>query len=304
LTLDLSGQIVKQKPVVEKGLPENSMFAASSLLFVPGSRPERIAKALASAADLVCIDLEDAVAPADKDMARTGVIQGLAGWDCRRAAVRMNGTMTRHGVKDLIALAESDSPPAWLFVPMAEHASEIAQVARVLGNPAIGIVPLIETVQGLREAHRIASQTGVAAMMFGGGDFSAQLGVDLAFDPLLVARGQFVMACAEAGVPAIDVPFVRLDDPQGLAEECRRVRALGFAGKAAIHPDQVAAINAAFAFDPGEIAEARTAIAACEAAGGMAIRHNGKMLEAPIVARMRAMLARESRREERKTEHA
>lgn len=275
------------------------MFAASSILFVPGSRTDRITKALASEADLVCIDLEDAVAAPDKDSARATVMAGLADWDRTRLAVRINGVMTRAGLKDLIALAESPAPPPLLFVPMVEHASEIVQVARILDNPAIGLVPLVETVQGLRDAHRIAAQPQVAAMMFGGGDFSAQIGVDLAFDPLLVARGQFVMACADAGVPAIDVPFIRLDDAAGLADECRKVRALGFAAKAAIHPAQVDAINAGFGADSDAIAEAQDAIAAYEAAGGMAIRHKGKMLEAPIVARMRAMLARETRRNER-----
>lgn len=275
------------------------MFAASSILFVPGSRTDRIAKALASAADLVCIDLEDAVAASDKDSARASVMAGLAEWDRSRIAVRINGVMTRAGLKDLIALTECMTPPPLLFVPMVEHASEIAQVAAVLGNPDIDIVPLIETVRGLREAHRIAAHPQVAAMMFGGGDFSAQLGVDLAFDPLLVARGQFVMACADAAVPAIDVPFIRLDDADGLADESARVRALGFAAKAAIHPSQVDAINTAFGADAVAVADAHDAIAAYEAAGGMAIRHKGKMLEAPIVARMRAMLAREARRNER-----
>lgn len=280
------------------------MFAASSILFVPGSRPERIAKALASAAGLVCIDLEDAVALPDKDSARDAVLAALPQLDRTRIAVRVNGTMTRHGVKDLIALAESGHAPALLLVPMVEHESEIMQLVRVLDAPATGLIPLVETVAGLRRAHRIAGQPGVAAMMFGGGDFSAQLGVDLAFDPLLVARGQFIMACAEAGVPAIDVPFVQLDDADGLAEECRKVRALGFAAKAAIHPAQVDAINAAFGADEATLAQAREAIAAYEAAGGMAIRHNGKMLEAPIVARLRAMVARDALANERKTVNA
>lgn len=275
------------------------MFAASSILFVPGSRSDRIVKALDSAADLVCIDLEDAVAAADKDSARASVMTGLAQWDRSRIALRINGVMTRAGLKDLIALTGCTTPPPLLFVPMVEHASEIVQVARILDNPDTGLVPLIETVTGLRNAHRIAAQPQVVAMMFGGGDFSAQLGVDLAFDPLLVARGQFVMACADAGVPAIDVPFIRLDDAQGLADECHKVRALGFAAKAAIHPAQVDAINAGFGADAAALADAHEAIAAYEAAGGMAIRHNGKMLEAPIVARMRAMLARETKRNER-----
>lgn len=269
------------------------MFAARSILFVPGSRADRIAKALASAADLVCIDLEDAVAPADKDAARATVLAVLEGADRRRTAIRMNGTMTRHGVKDMLALAESPYLPDLLFVPMVEQPGELAQIVRVLDKRDVGLVPLIETVAGLRCAHQIAAMPQVSAVMFGGGDFAAQLGVDLAFDPLLVARGQFVMACADAGVPAIDVPFVRLDDAHGLAEECRKVRAMGFVAKAAIHPAQVDAINSGFGADAAALAEAAEAIAAYEAAGGMAIRHNGKMLEAPIVARMRAMLANE-----------
>lgn len=269
------------------------MFAARSILFVPGSRADRIAKALASAADLVCIDLEDAVAPADKDAARATVLAALEGADRRRTAIRMNGTMTRHGVKDMLALAESPYLPDLLFVPMVEQPGELAQIVRVLDKRDVGLVPLIETVAGLRRAHQIAAMPQVSAVMFGGGDFAAQLGVDLAFDPLLVARGQFVMACADAGVPAIDVPFVRLDDADGLAEECRKVRAMGFVAKAAIHPAQVDAINSGFGADAAALAEAAEAIAAYEAAGGMAIRHNGKMLEAPIVARMRAMLANE-----------
>ncbi|WP_439468458.1 HpcH/HpaI aldolase/citrate lyase family protein [Blastomonas fulva] len=277
------------------------MFAANSILFVPGSRPERIAKALGSAADCVCIDLEDAVAPADKDSARDSVLAALPQLDRHRVAVRINGTMTRAGLKDIIAIAESGHAPALLLVPMVEHESEIVQLARVLDNPATQLVPLVETVAGLRRAHRIAAQPGVAAMMFGGGDFSAQLGVDLAYDPLLVARGQFIMACADAGVPAIDVPFIRLDDATGLADECRKVRALGFAAKAAIHPAQIDAINIAFGADAAALAEAREAIAAYEAAGGMAIRHNGKMLEAPIVARMRAMVARDALQNEKET---
>lgn len=280
------------------------MFAANSILFVPGSRPERIAKALGSAADLVCIDLEDAVAPADKDSARAHVLSELPRLDRARVAVRINGTMTRAGVKDMIALAESDHAPAVILVPMVEHENEIAQLVCVLGNDAARLVPLVETVAGMRRAHRIAGQPGVAAMMFGGGDFSAQLGIDLAFDPLLVARGQFIMACADAGIPAIDVPYVRLDDADGLADECRKVRSLGFAAKAAIHPAQVDAINTAFGADAAAIAEAREAIAAYEAAGGMAIRHNGKMLEAPIVARMRAMVARDRSARERESAHA
>jgi len=108
----------------------------------------------------------------------------------------------------------------------------------------------------------------------------------------LLARQQFVLACAEARKPAIDVPFIRLDDAAGLAEECARARAIGFAAKAAIHPAQLAAIAAAFIPNEAEVAEAREALAAYEAGGGQAIRFRGRMLEAPFIIRYRAIIAR------------
>jgi (S)-citramalyl-CoA lyase len=131
----------------------------------------------------------------------------------------------------------------------------------------------------------------VAMLMFGGGDFSAQLGVSLAWEPLAVARAQLVMACASVNKPVIDVPWISLDDEAGLADECDKAKALGFAGKAAIHPAQVAAIHKVFRPTVAQIEEALAAEAAFAAAGGAAVRHNGKMLEAPMMARYRQILA-------------
>jgi (S)-citramalyl-CoA lyase len=144
----------------------------------------------------------------------------------------------------------------------------------------------------LRHALASASAARVAAVMFGGADFSGELGVALAWEPLLAARSALVLACAEARVPAIDVPFINLDNIDGLTEECDRAKALGFVAKAAIHPDQIAAIEATFAPAAAEVAEAEAALAAYEQAGGKAIRFKGKMLEAPLVKRYRAVLSR------------
>jgi citrate lyase beta subunit len=128
--------------------------------------------------------------------------------------------------------------------------------------------------------------------MFGGADFSGELGVALAWEPLLAARSALVLACAEARVPVIDVPFINLDSVEGLAEECERAKALGFAAKAAIHPTQIPAIETTFTPSAAEVAEAEAALAAYAAAGGKAIRYKGKMLEAPLVKRYRAVLSR------------
>lgn len=260
--------------------------ALASVLFVPGSRPDRFAKARASGAGLVCIDLEDAVPPDGKAAAREAAIAAAA----PGFAVRINPVTTREGLADLLALSEA-SRRLPVFVPKVEHEEQVAIVAGALGG-ATEIVPLTETPRGLRRAHRIAAHAGVAAMMFGGGDMAAELGVALAWEPLLHARATFVAAAAEAGKPAIDVPWIALDDAAGLAEEAERARALGFTAKAAIHPAQLGAIEAAFRPTPEAVAEARAAQVAFAAAGGGAARHNGRMLEAPVMRAYARVLAR------------
>ncbi|ANU06373.1 HpcH/HpaI aldolase/citrate lyase family protein [Paraurantiacibacter namhicola] len=268
------------------------MFSHSSLLFVPGSRPDRFAKARAAKAGLTVIDLEDAVPADGKDAAREAALEAIAE-DPAAYALRINPPTTPAGIADLYHLARAGTLPEVMLVPMVQSEGELAVVRGALGDTCPALVPLVETPRGLRRARAIASSPGVAALMFGGGDFSGELGVELAWEPLLLARQQIVLACAEAGVPAVDVPFIQLDDEDGLAAECGRVRALGFAAKAAIHPRQVAAIETAFAPTSADIEEARRAIAAFEGAGGKAIRHEGRMLEAPLVKHYRAVLARE-----------
>ena len=175
---------------------------------------------------------------------------------------------------------------------MVETATEIDVITGALGDRCPQLVPLVETPRGLRHALEIVTRDAVGALMFGGGDFSGELGVELAWEPLLTARQQVILACAEAKKPAIDVPFIHLENDAGLAEECAKARAIGFVAKAAIHPRQVPAIREAFAPSEAEVAEAREALAAYEAGGGKAIRFKGRMLEAPFVKKYRAVLAR------------
>lgn len=268
-------------------------WGLSSMLFVPGNKPARFAKALACDADVVCIDLEDSVPASEKADARAAALAAMGEGD-RRLVLRINGVATRAGLEDLLALADAAVAPALLFVPMVESAPEIAIVRSVLKGKVPGIVPLIETVKGLGAAPDIAAEDGVIAMMFGGGDFAAELGVELAWEPLRTARGIFVMACASVGVPAIDVPFIALDDVEGLTREAEAAKALGFTGKAAIHPAQVDPINAAFRPTPEQIAEALEAERVFAAADGAAVRFNGRMLEAPIMRRYQRILAMRS----------
>lgn len=259
-----------------------------SLLFVPGNRPDRFGKALASGADLVCIDLEDAVSPAAKESARESSLTAVL--DNGAFALRINSVRSKAGLSDLLAIADRQVRPSAIILPMVEAETEISIVCEVLGEPSLRIIPLIETVRGLRNAHAIAGASNVAALMFGGGDYAAQLGVPMSWEALLMARMQIIQACAECGKSAIDVPFVALDDVAGLEEECRRIKVMGFAAKAAIHPAQIAAIHRIFQPNAAEIEEAVAAIAAFEKAGGAAAQFQGRLLEAPLMARYRKVL--------------
>jgi (S)-citramalyl-CoA lyase len=257
-----------------------------SLLFVPGSRPERFGKALASGADLVTIDLEDAVGPADKDEAREAA---LAAMGPANLGIRINGVRTRQGLADLVAIAAAETAPPFIMIPMVEAVAEIEIVYAVL--PGVALLPLIETVKGLRVADAIASSPGIGGIMLGGADFAGELGVAMSWDALYAARAHIAMACASARVPSIDVPYLDLDNLDGLAEDVGRVKAMGFTAKSVVHPKHIEAVHRVMRPTTQEIAEAHEAEAAYAAAGESAVRWNGKMLEAPVMARYRRILA-------------
>lgn len=240
---------------------------------------------------MICIDLEDSVPADGKVAAHVAVIAHMPALDTSRVAVRTNSLRTAEGLADLLALRESAAKPSLIFLPMVESAAEVEIARNVAGEGVSGFVPLVETALGLRLAVDIAKQSGVAAMMFGGGDLSSDLGVALEWDPPLVARNQLIIACAEAKVRCVDVPYTKLDDEAGLELECRQAKALGFHAKAAIHPKQVATIARIMLPSDSELSEAREAIAAFEQAGGAAIRHNGRLLEAPLIDQFRKVLA-------------
>lgn len=258
-----------------------------TLLFVSGATPDRFTKAAAaSGAGLACIDLEDSVPADGKEAARRQAMLAIAEGDF---ALRINPLASVHGLADIVALASGVVRPALLLLPKVEAANEIAIVRAVL--PGQRIVPLIESASGMAQAMSIAAAPGVAGVMFGGGDLAAELGVELAWEPLFWARGALLMACAAAGVPAIDVPWLGLDDETGLADEARRAKAMGFGSKAAIHPCQIPAIERAFAPERELVEEARAATDAFAAGGGAAIRFRGRMLEEPIMRHYRRVLA-------------
>lgn len=265
------------------------MNVIQSMLFVPGNKPERFAKALASGADSVCIDLEDAVPPEQKAEARLTAIAAAAADS--RFAIRINALTTLDGLADLIALAEATRRPRLVYLPMVEHATEVEIACCALADDSVTFVPLIETVKGLSNAGEIAAHPAVKLVMLGGADFSAQLGVALSWEPLMLARSQLVMACAGAGKGAIDVPWIHFEDMEGLGDETRKAKTLGFVAKGAIHPAQIPVIHGVYRPTAEQIEEAREAEQVFKEAGGAAVRFRGRMLDVPVIKRYRQILA-------------
>jgi (S)-citramalyl-CoA lyase len=269
-----------------------------SLLFVPGLRPELIAKADAAGPDLVCVDLEDAVAPDRKAEGRAKVFAALATAPPTRAelVVRINGLATPPGLEDLSALLAAPRPPHAIMIPKTRSAAEIRILDDLVGSIP-GLAPLkfhviIEANDGLDDAYAIArASRRVASLLFGAVDMSADLRCENSWEPLLYARSRVVHAAAGAGIDCMDVPWLDLDDASGLAREARAAAALGFGGKAAIHPRQLPAIHAAFTPSAEAVARARRIVAAYEASDSGLVVLDGRLVELPVVRTMYRLLA-------------
>jgi (S)-citramalyl-CoA lyase len=269
-----------------------TLMGVRSWLFTPATRPDRFDKAAALGADVSIIDLEDSVAPADKDRARLTALAHLAqpaAGSCGRA-LRMNGLETRFGLADLQALLESSASPDYLVLPKTESAAHLQILDRLLAEAgkSARLVALIESAHGLAACEAIAASTPrLEALLFGAADLSADLGAGTAWAPLAHARSRLVVACALAGILAIDSPFFDVKDHEGLTHETSQAVALGFAGKAAIHPNQIAAINAALTPRPEEVAQARAILA--ENAKGVGVVR-GQMVDEAVARKARRIL--------------
>ena len=257
---------------------------ARSLLFVPGSRPDRFEKALAAGADAVIIDLEDAVAPADKERAREAVCAWLA--PHHAVMVRINGADTAW-FRDDLALCRRPGVAA-VMLPKAERAEDVAAVR---GAGAATVLPLIESAAGMAALAAIAAAPGVQRLVFGSIDFQVDLGMrDALEDELLFFRSQLVLASRLAGLQApVDGVSTAIDDADQLRDDVLRARRLGFGGKLCIHPRQVASVNRHFAPSAAERAWAQRVLDAAAASGGAAIAVDGKMVDKPVILRAQAI---------------
>lgn len=267
------------------------MKSPVTYLFVPGDRPERFDKAVASGADAVILDLEDAVVPADKDRARAAVGEWISQHPelAARTVVRINDAGSAFIAADLALVGQRGV--AQVMLPKTEAVAEIDRVMAVM--PAAGrVLPLVETARGVQNVDAVAFASGVARLAFGNLDYSVDL--DLSGDDrgLIYAASRIAVAsrCAGIATPIAGVTPA-IDDVHRLLEDLAWSRALGFGAKLCIHPRQVAVIRDALRPTAKEIDWARRVLAAGEAAQG-AVQVDGRMVDRPVLQKARAILDR------------
>jgi citrate lyase beta subunit len=271
---------------------------ARSLLFVPAGDDRKVGKALLSTADIVVIDLEDAIATPAKDRTRAWLVEFLSAGQATRAPwVRVNAPDSEYGATDLAAIR--DLPVAGLVLPKASR-----RTLQALGGVAFPVLAIIETAHGLRESYEVARHRAVVATMLGAADLGAEFGWQPRPDglELLFARSTLVLDAAVAGIrPPFDAVCPAIGDRAAVTEEARLARSLGFGGKGCIHPAQLEAVHEAFTPSAEERDAAQRIVTAYRAAadrGEGVTASGGSMIDLPVLARAQAVLARSSSRKD------
>lgn len=268
-----------------------------SFIFAPGLRPDMYPKALASGADIVCVELEDGIAPKDKDEARQkalALFEQPQADDGVERIVRINCVRSLFGMDDIQAILKTDTPPPAIMLPKVMTPDEVVWLDNLLTERGhdTRLHIIIETNAGLEAVHDIAKASPrIEALFFGGVDMAAELRCKNTWENLLYARSRVVHAAAGVGIDAIDVPFLDLDNEAGLREESIKARDLGFSGKGSVHPKQVAAINEVFTPDAEAVAKAKRIIDAYEAADTGLVVIDGKLIEVPVLREMHRLVA-------------
>ncbi len=275
-----------------------SLARACTHLFVPGNRPDRFGKALASGADAVIVDWEDAVPPAAKAEARASLLVAFAAWspaERTRTLVRINPAGSLWHADDLGALRILAAQGlVGVVVPKAESVDALAPVAAVLGEGG-ALLPLIESAAGLAALPAIAAAPRVLRLVLGHLDLQADLGMACGPDEAELAplRLQLVLTSRLAGLaPPIDSICTETADMALVQADAARALRFGFGGKLCIHPAQLPVVRAAFAPSAEQVQWARRVIDGFERTGGQVFSLDGKMVDAPVVALARRVLQR------------
>jgi (S)-citramalyl-CoA lyase len=273
---------------------QRSTMSLKSWLFTPATKADRFSRAAEVHANALCIDLEDSVAPSAKREAREAALRYLAGIsaDHLPVALRLNSPDTRFGLDDLQALLSSSADPDYLVLPKCGSSALIGLVGTLLreAGKTAQIIALIESAKGVGALDEIVrGDVQPVAVIFGAADMAADLGGQAAWEPLLWVRSRIIQATASAGIAALDSPYFGLTDTEGLKQETQASASLGFHGKCAIHPAQIATINAVLTPSEQQVAEARQ-ILVVNRQGVGSVDH--QMVDNAIARRARLVLER------------
>ena len=268
-----------------------------SFIFTPGLKPDMYPKALKSGTDMVCVELEDGIAPHDKETARNLALKLFLEKqenDGVERILRINCLREKFGIKDVQAILSTKNPPPVLMIPKVKTSQEVKLLDDLLSekghNCRLHII--IETNEGLENVFDIANcSQRIDALFFGGVDMSAELRCENKWEPLLYARSRIVHAAASAGIDAIDVPYLDLDDLDGMKEEAIKAKELGFSGKGSIHPKQISVLNNVFTPSIEVIERAKKITSTFEEANTGLVVIDGKLIEKPVLREMYRILS-------------
>ena len=270
----------------------NKIKVRRSFIFTPGLNPDMFPKALASGADMVCIELEDGIAIKDKDQARKNTINALKTLEVKddvELVIRINCQRTKFGLLDLEAFISSKLKIKALMLPKVKTPDEITYIDDLLTDCDLDtdLHVIMETNEALENIYNIAhSSKRIVALYFGGVDMAAELRVPNNYQNLIYARSKLVHAGASAGLDVIDVPYLDLKDMNGMKKEAELVRDLGFTGKGSIHPKQINILNEIFTPSKDEIDKAKKIVDQFNASNTGLVVIDGKLIEKPVLREM------------------
>tara|TARA_B100001029_G_scaffold54904_1_gene44211 strand:- start:377 stop:1237 length:861 start_codon:yes stop_codon:yes gene_type:complete len=270
----------------------NKLKVRRSFIFTPGLKPEMFPKAIESGADMVCIELEDGIAINDKDEARNNTIEALKTLEVNsdvELVVRINNQRTKFGLLDLEAFVSSKLKVKALMLPKVKTPDEITFIDDLLTdcNLDTDLHVIMETNEALQNIYDIAhASKRIVALYFGGVDMAAELRVDNKWENLVYARSKLVHAGASAGLDVIDVPYLDLENMDGMKKEAELVRNLGFTGKGSIHPKQIKILNQVFTPPEDEILKAKKILEQFNNSNTGLVVINGKLIEKPVLREM------------------
>ena len=263
-----------------------------SFIFTPGLKPEMFPKAISSGADMVCIELEDGIAIKDKDEARKNTFKALETLEVKSGVelvVRVNCQRTKFGLMDLEAVVSSKINVKAIMLPKVKTPDEITFIDDMLTDCGLDtdLHVIMETNEALESIYDIAhASKRIVALYFGGVDMAAELRVPNEYKKLIYARSRLVHAGASVGVDVIDVPYLDLEDMDGMKKEAELVRDLGFTGKGSIHPKQINMLNEIFTPSKEEIIKAKKIVDQFNESDTGLVVIDGKLIEKPVLREM------------------